>query len=132
MTKLLPVVACVLAALVPQEPPYSPAQLRQGKLPPIPIDAVGGGEVLVELDVTEGGSVTRVKPLRTTPPFTDLVVAAVRGWHFAPARELTQADGRSAHRPVPSSVLVAAVYRAPVLLGPTLGEVAKEVSPPSS
>jgi protein TonB len=116
----------------PQVPPYSPAQLQQGKLPPIPVDAVGGGEVLVELDVSEGGAVTRVRPLRTTPPFTELVMGAVRSWQFAPARELAQAGGRSSRRPVSSSVMVAAVYRAPVLVGPTLGEPSKEVAPPSS
>ena len=129
---LAPVVACVLTALMPQEPPVSPAQLKQGRPPVIPIEAIGGGEVLIELDVSEGGAVTRARPLRTTPPFTTVVMDAVRGWQFAPARELVVARGQSSRRPVPSSVLVVAVYRAPVLVGPTLGEAPKEVSPPSS
>ena len=129
---LLPVVACALTALMPQEPAYSPAQLKQGKPPVVPVQAVGGGEVLVELDVNEGGTVTRARPLRTTPPFTEAVIDAVRGWQFAPARELVQASGRSSRVAVSSSVLVAAVYRAPVLVGPTLGDAPKEVSPPSS
>ena len=126
------VVACILAALTQQEPPYSPAQLRQGRPPLIPEEAVAGGEVLVELDVSAGGAVTRARPLRTSPPFTELVLDAVRGWRFAPARELVQAGDRSSRRPVASSVLVAAVYRAPVLVGPTLGEAPKDVSSPSS
>jgi TonB family protein len=129
---VVPVVACALAALMSQEPPYSPPQLRQGTPPAIPIEAIGGGEVLVELDVSETGAVTRARPLRTTPPFTEFVMDAVRGWQFAPARELKQAGGRSSRAEVPSSVLVVAVYRPPVLVGPTLGEPPKEVSPPSS
>ena len=133
MRSFLPlVVACTLTALMPQEPPYEPAQLRQGRPPLIPEEAIGGGEVLVELDVSAGGAVTRARPLRTTPPFTELVLDAVRGWRFAPARELVQAGGRSSRRPAASSVLVAAVYRAPVFVGPTLGEAPKDVSPPSS
>ena len=126
------IVACVLTALLPQEPPYSPAQLRQGRVPLMPVEAVAGGEVLLELDVSERGAVTRVRPLRTTPPFTRIVMDAVRSWQFAPARELVKAGGRSSRIPVSSAVLVVAVYRAPVLVGPTLGEPPKEVSPPSS
>lgn len=133
MTRFVaPIVACAFAALMPQALPYSPPQLRQGKPPVIPEEAVGGGEVLVELDVSAGGTVTRAKPLRTTPPFTDVVMTAVRGWQFAPARATVQARGRSSSSPVPSSVLVAAVFRAPVLVGPTLGEAPKDIAPPSS
>jgi TonB family protein len=133
MTRFLaPIVACVLTALTAQEPPYAPPLLRQGKPPLIPVEAVGGGEVLVELDISEGGGITRARPLRTTPPFTEAVMEAVRGWQFAPAHELGSAGGRAARGPVPSSVLVVAVFRAPVMIGPTLGEAPKEVSPPSS
>ena len=129
---LPPILACVVAALVQQEPPYSPPRLVQGMSPAIPVEAVAGGEVLVELDVSAGGAVTRARPLRTTPPFTEFVLDAVRGWRFTPAREVLQARGRSSRNPVSSSVLVIAVYRAPVLVGPTLGEAPKEISPPSS
>jgi TonB family protein len=133
MTKVVaPIVACVVIALTSQEPPYSPAQLRQGNPPPIPEEAVAGGEVLVELDISKAGTVTRARPLRTTPPFTEVVMAAVRGWRFAPAQELVQAGGRSLRAAVSSSVLVVAVFRPPVLVGPTLGEAPKDVSPPSS
>ena len=132
MPRLLPlVVASTLAALT-ADSPYTPAQLRTGGAPVLPIEAVGGGEVLVELDVNARGTVTQARALRTTPPFTDVVMDAVRGWQFEPARELVQARGRSSSRAVPSSVLVAAVYRAPVLVGPTLGEPTRDVSPPSS
>ena len=130
--RMAALVACALAAVVPQEPPYATAQLRQGRPPAIPIDAVAAGEVLVELDVSATGAVTRARPLRTTPPFTDLVLRAVRGWQFVPASELVQGRGRSSRVDVPSSVLVVAVYRAPVLVGPTLGEPPRDVAPPSS
>jgi protein TonB len=129
---LASIVACALAALISQELPYAPAELKQGRPPLIPEEAIGGGEVLVELDISEGGAVTRARPLRTTPPFTAVVMEAVRGWQFAPARELVRASGRSSRNPVRSSVLVVAVYRPPVLVGPTLGERPKDVSPPSS
>jgi len=134
MTRLLaPVVACIAAALMAQqETPYSPPRLVQGTPPAIPVDAVGGGEVLVELDVSAGGAVTRARLLRATPPFTEFVLDAVRGWRFTPARALVQARGRSSRNAVSSSVLVAAVYRAPVLVGPTLGEAPKEIAPPST
>jgi len=133
MTRFLaPIVACVLTALTAQEPPYAPPQLRQGKPPVIPVQAVGGGEVLVELDISAGGAITRARPLRTTPPFTEVVLDAVRSWQFVPAQEFEQAGGRSSRVPVPSSVLVVAVFRAPVMMGPTLGEPPKEVAPPSS
>lgn len=133
MTRFLaPLVACIAAVLMQQEPPYSPPRLAQGTPPAIPVDAVGGGEVLVELDVSAAGAVTRARLLRATPPFTELVLDAVRGWRFAPARALAQARGRSARSAVASSVLVVAVYRAPVLVGPTLGEAPKEIAPPSS
>jgi TonB family protein len=133
MTNVLAaIVAFGVFALALQEPPYSPAQLRQGDPPSIPVEAVAGGEVLVELDISKAGSVVRARPLRTTPPFTDFVMAAIRGWRFAPAQELVHARGRSSRVPVASSVLVVAVFRAPVLIGPTLGEAPKDVSPPSS
>ena len=127
-----PLVACAVVAGTPQQPPYAPAQLRQGRPPVIPIDAVAGGEVLIELDVNDRGAVTRATPLRTTPPFTDVVMRAVRGWQFTPARELVESRGRSSRVAVSSSVLVVAVYRAPVLVGPTLGEPPKDVAPPSA
>jgi len=132
MTRFLaPVIACIAAVLIQQEPPYSPPRLLQGTAPAIPVDAVGGGQVLVELDVSAGGTVTRARPLRATPPFTEFVLDAVRGWRFTPALALAQGRGRSSRNPVSSSVLVAAVYRAPVMVGPTLGEAPKEIAPPS-
>src|SRR5215510_11758452 len=86
---------CALALLfvgAQREEAYSPARLRDGKVPSIPVNAVGGGEVRVELDVSSEGTVTRATPLRTTPPFTDLVTNAVREWKFFSAREVVNGD----------------------------------------
>src|SRR5262245_61634288 len=127
---------CALALLfigAQREEAYLPARLRDGKVPPIPVTAVGGGEVRVELDVSDDGSVTRATPLRTTPPFTDLVTAAVRDWKFFPAREVVDPDaarggGSIARAAVPSKVLVIALFRPPAMNAPTLGESPKDVA----
>jgi protein TonB len=117
-------------ALVAHEA-FSPARYTGGAVPPQPAMAVGGGEVLVELVVTPDGRVTAVTPLRTTPPFAELVADAVREWQFAPASEALQRGrpGEPAPRtPVASTVLVAAVFRPPALRGPTLGELPQDVA----
>jgi TonB family protein len=119
--------------LAVQQQGYLPAQLRSGRAPSIPVTAVGGGEVLVQLDVSAEGAVTRATPLRTTPPFTDLVLSAVRDWQFFPARDVVDAERARAGEPtsrvaVPSTVLVAAVFRPPSIMTPTLGEAPKDVA----
>lgn len=129
-------VACALGAVLSAQEAFSPARYRDGMLPALPLTAVGGGEVFLELSVDAAGRVTDVIPLRTTPPFTDLVVAAVRDWRFLPAEgHATTGPGRAgtpaSRRPVPSRVLVAAVYRPPALRAPTLGEPPRDVATPS-
>jgi TonB family protein len=117
--------ACVRAAIVAaislftvtlsaQQPSYAPAQLQVAAVPPLPVLAVGGGEVLLEVSVGVDGSVTDIKPLRTTPPFADMLTQAVRGWRFSPAQDSSRA--------VESKVLVAGLFRPPALTGPTLGQ----------
>ncbi len=133
MSKLPLVIALGLTVLASQEPAYSPARLRSGKVMPIPVTAVGGGEVLVDLDVSADGTVTRATPLRSTPPFTEFVLNAVRDWRFFPAREVADADRARAGEPtsrvaVQSHVLVATVFRPPSLRAPTLGEPPTDVS----
>jgi TonB family protein len=122
MVKSLIAAGAVLA--LAQPPAMSaPARFRSGTVPALPTSAVGGGEVFLELAVGADGHVTGVTPLRTTPPYTDLVTAAVRDWQFSPAE---QDD-----RPVASTVLVAAIFRPPVVVGPTIGEVPADVGSPS-
>ena len=64
-----------------------PASFQGGPLPPIPVMAVAGGEVFLEVAVGSDGAVTGVKPFRDTPPFTDALSGAVRAWRFEPAED---------------------------------------------
>ena len=114
----------------------SPAKLAGGALPPIPVQAVSAGEVVLEVSVSREGRVTAVKPLRGTAPFTDAMVAAVRGWTFAPAMdapvgEAGVAPAPKAGAPMASTVLVIGVFRPPSLFPGTLGEPPKDVAKPS-
>lgn len=101
----------------------SPARLRTGGVPVMPSTVVGGGQVIVEATVDRAGRVVRLAPLRVTAPFTALTEAAVREWRFAPA--MSAAPGR---QPAASKVLVAAMFHAPALTGPTLGEPPRDVA----
>jgi TonB family protein len=123
--KLTLVVAVAMSAAVSaQQPSYTPPRFAAGGPPALAPMAVGGGEVIVELAVDEAGRVAKVTTLRTTPPFTQLLINSVSGWRFTPATEnATNPDGSpTGPRPVASNVLVAAVYRPPSLLTPTQGE----------
>ena len=108
-----------LGVSLPAQELSSSARLQTGSVPALPALAVGGGEVMLEVAVDAQGRVGDVKPLRTTPPFTELLTQAVRDWRFRPA-----ADGES-------KVLVAGVFRPPAINLPTLGEPAREGAPPS-
>lgn len=101
---------------------YVPARFRAGSLPGVPFDAVGGGEVFIELEVGRDGRVVGTTPVRVTAPFTEDVLNAVSDWRFTPARDEVA---------VPSSVMIAALFRPPVLNGPTLGTRPSDVGRPS-
>ena len=112
---------------------FVPSHYREGALPQIPFQAVGGGEVFLELSVGSSGVVSAVRMLRTTPPFTDLMSQAVRGWRFVPAEEEIEPEpGRPVdpkpRRPVDSRMLVAGLFRPPALSTPTFGELPKDVA----
>ena len=126
------IVACLGVVLSAQEA-SSPARYRAGTVPALPVMAVSGGQVLVELAVSREGRVTAVTALQTTPPFTDVVVSAVRDWQFRPAEgpvapEPGRADEPPSRLPVASKVLVAAIYRPPALNAPTLGDAPKHIA----
>lgn len=130
------VAAAALVQALSAPAAFSPARLRMGSVPQLPVLAAGGGEVLLELSVDRDGLVTPVTPLRTTPPFADFMVAAVRKWQFVPAEvEVDPEPGRPrSPRPrqkVASKVLAVGAFRPPALDGPTLGEAPKDVAPPS-
>ena len=124
-------IACLAVSLSAQEP-FSPAQLQTGAAPALPAMAVGGGQVLLELSIGVDGRVTDVKPLRTTPPFTDMLTETVRAWRFRPAEDTDTSNNRSGSRgPVASKVLVAGLFRPPALNMPTIGEPPKDGAPAS-
>ena len=56
---------------------FVPALYRDGALPQIPIQAIGGGEAFLELTANSSGVVSAVRSLRATPPFTDAMSATV-------------------------------------------------------
>lgn len=114
----------VFASALSAQEPFTPAQLQVGTVPPLPPLTVGGGEVLLEVSIGINGDVTDVKPVRATPPFTEMLTQSVRAWRFSPAQD--------AARAVESKVMVAGLFRPPALTGPTLGELPKQVAAPSN
>ena len=122
--KLSLVVIVVLATTLSAQQTYTPPRYSSGPRPALPALVVGGGQAFVEVAISPSGAVEKVSPLRSTPPFTADLIDAVRSWRFAPAYEdAIGADGkRTGPRPVASKALVAALFRPPTLLTPTLGE----------
>jgi outer membrane biosynthesis protein TonB len=109
---------------------FTPPRLLTADLTPLPAPTIiGGGEVLIEATVDRTGRVTRPNVLRGTPPYTNMVLDAVTTWRFE-AASVRSVDGRDESVDMP--VVIAAVYRAPVLMNaPTIGEVPKDWSKPS-
>jgi len=111
-------------APIAAQPAFTPASYVSGQLPVAPVLAVSGGEVFLEVHVTADGGVDSTRTLRATPPFTDVVINAIRGWRFTPATEAAPPSAAPAAAPIRSAaaaVLVAAVFAPPALNGPTLG-----------
>ena len=128
-------IAVTVSGAVPAA--YTPARLKNGELPATQVAAVGGGEVLLQVELGENGSITNIVPLRVTPPFTDAVIRSVRQWTFAPAIQDMQPEAGEVPQTVSrnlvkSKVLVAAMFRAPTLTGPTLGTGPSDVAAASS
>ena len=116
------VIAVATAGLLAQAD-LEPARFFDGSLPSMPPLAVSGGDVLVSLSVSAGGKVTAVDVLRSTPPFTDAIVQAVRGWVFMPALDAKR-------QPMDTHVLVDGVIGAPTIRVPTVGTPPTDVAPP--
>ncbi len=126
-------VACIVGMVLSAQDAFSPARYRAGTMPALPVMPLGGGQVFLELSVSREGRVRGVTPLRVTPPFTDLVIDAVRDWQLNPAEqdvapEPGRADEPPSRLPVASKVLVAAVFRPPALNTPTLGEAPRDIA----
>ena len=101
------------------QPVPTSARVRAGaRVPLAPALVVGGGEVVLDVSVGTTGSVEKVTPVRATPPYTDLLVSAVKGWRF----DAATATVKETLQPSEGHVLVAAVFRPPqVYAAPALG-----------
>ena len=126
MTHLI-LAAALLAAGGQQTPAtqMTPARLVHGTVPVMPIAMLSGGQVVLELTIDLDGRVAGVRTLRSTPPLTARVADAVRSWRFDPSHQRVETAGDTIRFSFMtarvSKVLVAAVFRAPALSGPTLG-----------
>lgn len=124
-------IMCAVVALTAQDA-FTPARYVAGPIPTVPTQALGSGEVVVEVTITETGQVDLTTLLRVTPPFIEPFVAAVRTWQFQPAEEEDR-DRPPALNPKPrhrirSAVLVAGLFRPPTLNTPTLGPSPTDVA----
>ena len=125
-----PILLLCLGVAVSAQSRFRPAQYAGGPLPVVPVRAVSGGEVMLELAVARDGSVASVKLLRSTPPFTETATAAAKAWLFRPAQLLGEVADRSrppAWESVDATVLVASIVRPPTLNSPTLGQPPQDV-----
>jgi TonB family protein len=136
VTRALVMMGILAMVVLPGSPPvgaqagFISARYLSGDLPVPPALVVSGGEVFLEVLVAVDGRVNSIRTLRTTPPFTDAVIKAVRSWQFKPAMEPAEpAPGQTAPpiRPVAGPVFVAAMFAPPVLMGPTLGQPPRDV-----
>jgi hypothetical protein len=131
---IFPLAALALAVAVsaqgPQAPQFVAQRLRFVELPPLPPPTVtGGGEVLIEATVDRSGTLSRPIIVRGTPPYTQLVLDAMRTWRFAPARVVAPDGVETA---VDMQVAIGAAYRPPILMNaPTVGETPRDWSKPS-
>ena len=125
------VAALLCLAVIQAQGPWTPAQHVAGGVPPLPRLAVGGGQVVLELTVDDAGAVNVVKPLKTTPPFAESLAAEAKGWRFTPAEEERpdpKRAGATIRVAVPSKVALIGMFRPPVLRGPTLGPIPKDLA----
>lgn len=116
---------------------FMPASFQSGVVPQLNVLSIeaGGGQVMLEVTVSQDGSVIDSRPLRVTPSFTERIQSLSSGWRFMPAEAMIeprdQRPGGPLTHPIPSKVLVAGIFRPPTLLGPSIGEAISEVGNPS-
>jgi outer membrane biosynthesis protein TonB len=104
-------------------------RLREAPLPLQMPQALGGGEVVLEVTVDARGTVGRVDRVRETPPYTDAVATWTAGWQFEPAAATTAGRRTGIDAPV----LVVALFRPPSFYaGPAPGEPPRTRGAPSA
>jgi len=125
------------ATVVTQRVAVVSATYQSGAVPRIPVEAVGGGEVLLEVAIDKAGRVIGVDVLRDTPPFTQEVIGVVREWRFQPAEDAEapapgEAVDRATLKAAESKVLVFGLFRPPALFPATLGLPPSDIASPSA
>jgi hypothetical protein len=110
---------------------YSPPFLVTADLPgPVPPHLYAGGDVFIEATVDQRGALTRPVVLRTTPPFGNLIMDVIGRWTFKPAVDVRPDNSKG---PVDSTILIAAIYRAPYLVNtPGVTEPPRELARPTA
>jgi TonB family protein len=122
MARFLPLLALATALAAPAA---ALPHFVGGPMPSFDPRAVGWGDVRLEVTVGADGLVSAIETLRTSPPYTEALVAAVSSWRFEPA----EADGVLRQAPV----LVMGIFRPRVLYDtPALGTPPVDVVEPSS
>ncbi len=113
------------AAVVAQSSDYSPARRLSGTVPPASLpNSVGWIDETIELSLDAMGRIEGMSVLEGTDG-PSVIAPSLTDWRFRPAVDRG--------RPVPSRVLVAAMFRPPVLYnGPTLGSPPQTLAAPSS
>jgi len=115
------IVLATAAGMRAQQRDPQPARFVDGSIPrPSPL-AASGGDVVLSAAVSSTGVVGQIDVLRSTPPFTDDVIQAVKTWRFTPAVDSKQ-------KPMDTHVLVDAVFGAPSIMVPTAGTPPKDVT----
>lgn len=95
-------------------------RLRLDGLPAQVPEAFGGGEVVLDVAVDATGGVSRIDPVRVTPPYGDAMLRSVASWRFDPASRL----GEERPVAVPGRVLVVGTFRPPsIYASPAPGAV---------
>jgi Gram-negative bacterial TonB protein C-terminal len=91
----------------PKATPYAPPQLLAATYPPYPSGGLVGGAVVLEVVVGSAGAIGKVTVIRAVPTLTAAAIPALKAWKFAAAVY--------EHTPVAAKVVVAMVYRKPVM-----------------
>lgn len=107
VTTSLATVAVILTVAGLTAGGFEPARLKAGVMPQPPRQAVSWEQALLDVGIDRAGRVEDTRPLRATPLLLEVLRHAVGQWRFEPAVE----NGRQ----VQARILVAAVFRPPVL-----------------
>src|SRR4051812_109558 len=124
MKRLATVTSAILLAsmsMTRAQSDIEPARLLDGSIPTVSARVVSGGQVMLSVGVSSTGGTGTIEVLRSTPPYTDDLIEAVRTWRFSPALDTKR-------KPMNTRVLVGSAITSPVLRVPTLGTLPVDIS----